>query len=65
MPNLATWIRQKDAKSFSTIFEKYPEIKVWNARTRNVPLDDAVIRVYDEASNVMDMHEHAGDLKDW
>jgi putative glutamine amidotransferase len=39
MPNLATWIRQKDAKRFRTIFEKYPEIKVWNARTRNVPLD--------------------------
>jgi putative glutamine amidotransferase len=39
MPNLATWIRQKDAKSFRTIFAKYPEIKVWNARTRNVPLD--------------------------
>src|SRR5215217_6745289 len=40
MPNLATWIRQKDAKSFRTIFAKHPEIKVWNARTRNVPLDD-------------------------
>ena len=40
MPNLATWIRQKDAKSFRTIFAKHPETKVWNARTRNVPLDD-------------------------
>ena len=38
MPNLATWIQQKDAKSFRTIFAKYPDIKVWNARTRNVPL---------------------------
>ena len=38
MPNLATWIRQKDAKSFRIIFAKYPHIKVWNARTRNVPL---------------------------
>jgi len=40
MPNLATWIRQKDAKSFRPIFAKHPEIKVWNARTRNVSLDD-------------------------
>jgi len=39
MPNLATWIRQKDAKYFRTIFANHPNIKVWNARTRNVPLD--------------------------
>ena len=40
MPNLATWIRQKDAKSFRTIFAKHPDIKVWNARTRHVRLDE-------------------------
>ncbi|HEX5491542.1 MAG TPA: gamma-glutamyl-gamma-aminobutyrate hydrolase family protein [Candidatus Udaeobacter sp.] len=39
MPNLATWIRQKDAKAFRTIFATHPDIKVWNARTRKVPLD--------------------------
>ena len=39
MSNLATWIRQKDARFFSTIFAKHPDIKVWNARTRNVALD--------------------------
>jgi putative glutamine amidotransferase len=39
MPNLATWIQQKDAKSFRTILAKHPDIKVWNARTRDVPLD--------------------------
>ena len=39
MPNLATWIRQKDAKWFRPIFRKHPEIKVWNARNRNVLLD--------------------------
>lgn len=38
MPNLATWIRPKDTKSFRAIFAKHPEVKVWNARTRNVPL---------------------------
>jgi hypothetical protein len=26
---------------------------------------DAVISVYDEAGNVIEMHEHRGDLKEW
>jgi hypothetical protein len=26
---------------------------------------DAVIRVYDEAGNVIETHEHIGDFKDW
>ena len=39
MPNLATWRRAKDAKWFHPIFRKHPEIKVWNARSRNVRLD--------------------------
>jgi hypothetical protein len=26
---------------------------------------NAVIRVYDEAGNVIEMHEHAGDFKAW
>jgi hypothetical protein len=25
----------------------------------------AVIRVYDEAGNVIETHEHAGDFKEW
>ena len=39
MPNLATWIRAKDAKWFRAIFAKHPEIQIWNARTRNVALN--------------------------
>src|SRR5438093_13705296 len=39
MPNLATWIRPRDAKCFRAIFSKHPEIKVWNARNRHVRLD--------------------------
>jgi putative glutamine amidotransferase len=39
MPNLATWIRPKDAKAFRAIFAKHPEIKVWNALKRKVPLE--------------------------
>ena len=38
MPNLATWIRPKDTKSFRSLFAKHPEIRVWNARNQNVPL---------------------------
>ena len=26
---------------------------------------DAVIRVYDDAGNVMETHEHDGDFKEW
>jgi hypothetical protein len=26
---------------------------------------DALIRVYDEAGNVIETHEHAGDFKEW
>ena len=26
---------------------------------------DAVIRVYDNAGNVLETHEHAGELKEW
>jgi putative glutamine amidotransferase len=40
MPNLATWIRPKDVKWFRAIFAKHPEIKVWNARNRDVRLDE-------------------------
>ena len=39
MPNLATWIREKDLKWFRPIFRSHPEIKVWNARIRNIRLD--------------------------
>jgi len=28
-------------------------------------ISDAVIRVYDEAGNVIDTHEHTGDFKEW
>jgi hypothetical protein len=27
--------------------------------------DNAVIRVYDEAGNVIETHEHKGDFKEW
>jgi len=39
MPNLATWIRRKDERSFRPIFAKHPEIKVWYALDQQVPLE--------------------------
>jgi len=31
----------------------------------SVSSHDAVIRVYDEAGNVIETHEHAGEFKEW
>ncbi len=39
MPNLATWLREKDEKWFNPIFEKYPHVTIWNALKGEVPLD--------------------------
>lgn len=39
MPNLATWIRPKDAQAFRAIFRTHPEIKVWNALKQKVPFE--------------------------
>src|SRR5947209_20061935 len=39
MANLATWLRAKDEKWFNPIFARFPEVKIWNALTMEVPLD--------------------------
>ncbi|MEP7078970.1 MAG: gamma-glutamyl-gamma-aminobutyrate hydrolase family protein [Chthoniobacterales bacterium] len=41
MPKLATWMRQSDAKWFRPIFAAEPSVRMRNARTRSVSLDDA------------------------
>lgn len=38
MPNLASWIRRKDAEFFRRAFAPYPEVKIWNAAERLVPI---------------------------
>ncbi len=38
MRNLATWLRAKDEKWFNPIFARYPDVKVWNALSQDVPL---------------------------
>src|SRR4051812_26846027 len=39
MPHVATWIRAKDEKWFRRAFAKHPNVRLWNARTQNVPLE--------------------------
>ena len=39
MPNVATWLRTKDEKWFRPFFAKHPEVRLWNARTNEVPLE--------------------------
>jgi putative glutamine amidotransferase len=39
MPNLATWLRRKDAKYFRPIFARHPEITVCNALDQQVHLE--------------------------
>jgi putative glutamine amidotransferase len=39
MPNVATWMQRKDEKWFHPIFARHPEIRVWNALRRKVPLE--------------------------
>jgi putative glutamine amidotransferase len=39
MPNVATWMRRSDEKWFRPFFAKHPDVRVWNALTRKVPLE--------------------------
>ena len=39
MPNVATWIRPKDDKWFRRAFAKHPNVRLWNARTQEVPFE--------------------------
>jgi|GraSoiStandDraft_47_1057283.scaffolds.fasta_scaffold117902_2 putative glutamine amidotransferase len=38
MRNVATWMRRKDEKYFAPFFARYPDVKVWNAARRKVPI---------------------------
>jgi hypothetical protein len=48
------WYGEPDAISNAIGYAKF--------RSRS---HDAVIRVYDDAGNVIETHEHAGDFKEW
>jgi len=39
MRNIGTWMRRSDEKYFAPFFAKCPDLKVWNAARRQVPLE--------------------------
>jgi hypothetical protein len=54
LPFRALWYGEPDAITNAIGYAKF--------RSRS---HDAVIRVYDEAGNVIETHEHAGEFKKW
>jgi hypothetical protein len=66
----------KDKRGFDLISDALPFGRLWyaeqNAITNAIGYakfysrsHDAVICVYDEACNVIETHEHAGEFKEW
>ena len=37
MKHIATWIREVDAAHFERVFDRYPDVRLWNARTESAP----------------------------
>ena len=64
---------RKDKRGVNLISDALPFGRPWYLEvsdaigyaTHRSRSHDAVIRVYDEAGNVMETHEHAGDFKEW
>ena len=52
------------ALRFGRLWYTKPDDAVEYAKFRSRS-HDAVIRVYDEGGNVIETHEHAGDLNEW
>jgi putative glutamine amidotransferase len=40
MPNLVTWLRAKDEKFFNPVFARYPQVRILNALTTEVALEE-------------------------
>jgi hypothetical protein len=67
---------RKDKRGVDLISDALPFGRLWYAEPnatsnaidyakRRSRSHDAVIRVYDDAANVVETHEHAGELKEW
>jgi hypothetical protein len=67
---------RKDHRGFDLISDVLPFGRLWYGEPNAVSsaIDyakfysrshDAVIRVYDEAGNVIETHEHAGEFREW
>ena len=64
---------RKDGRGFDLISDSLPSERLWYLEVRQA-IDyakhksrshDAVIRVYDEAGNMIETHEHAREFKEW
>ncbi len=58
----------KDKRGVDLISDALPFGRLWyeDATAKHSSRSpDAVIRVYDEAGNVIKTHEHTGDFKEW
>ena len=62
---------RKDHRGVTLISDALPFGRLWYGEPNAIGYTkffsrshDAVIRVYDEAGNVIDTHEHAGDFKE-
>jgi hypothetical protein len=67
---------RKDHRGVDLISDALPFGRLWYGEPNSVASaidyakfrsrsNDAVIRVYDAAGNVIEAHEHAGDFKEW
>jgi hypothetical protein len=59
---------QRAPEFFTRITSHFPLKRISRFRFHRVTAGrshDAVIRVYDEAGNVIETHEHTGDFKEW
>jgi hypothetical protein len=63
---------RKDHRGVDLISDALPFGRLWYGEPNAIShakfrsrSHNAVIRVYDEAGNVIEMHEHKGDFKEW
>ena len=67
---------RKDKRGVNLISDVLPFGRLWYGKPNAISnavgyakfrsrSHDTVIRVYDEASNVIETHEHKGDFKEW
>jgi hypothetical protein len=63
---------RKDRRGFDRMSDVLPFGRLWCDGTNAIGYamhysrsHDAVIRVYDEAGNVIETHEHKGEFKEW
>ena len=63
---------RKDKRRFDLISDALPYGRLWYGEPNAIGyaksrsrLHDAAIRVYDEAGNVIETHEHTGDFKEF